>query len=57
MEAIRTLPVIRKQRIDSEESVLSKKVKKYYTKVEELFVYKTKAEKRRELFGKDPLLK
>ncbi len=56
MEAIQTLRAIREPDLDLKKSRFSKKVKKYYTEFEELFVHKTQAEKRRELFGKDPLV-
>jgi hypothetical protein len=36
--------------------LLSKKSWKYYMDLEGLFIHKTQAEKRKALFGKDPLI-
>ena len=35
---------------------LQKKYRKYYMDVFSMFIHKTQSEKRRELFGKDPLV-
>lgn len=48
-----------RKRVDvtvKQSALISKKAKKYYMDFEGFFVHKTQAEKRRALFGKDPLV-
>ena len=40
----------------SKGSQLSKNVKKYYMEFEDIFIRKTQSDRRRELFGKDPMV-
>jgi hypothetical protein len=55
MEAIQNNAPFRKPGKEEERSFFLKKVRKYYTDFQEIFVRKTQADRRRELFGKDPL--
>jgi hypothetical protein len=56
MDVIQAIPPKKQAQMNvKKSSLISKKVKKYYMDFEGLFVHKTQAEKRRALFGKDPL--
>jgi hypothetical protein len=57
MDAIQAIEPTKRVDLTAKQPVfLSKKAKKYYMDFEGLFVHKTQAEKRRALFGKDPLV-
>lgn len=57
MEAIKKIENTRKPFQTPKGASFSKNVKKYYMEIEDMFVRKTQAERRRELFGKDPMVK
>jgi hypothetical protein len=56
MEAIQKIETISKPLQVSKRALFSKNVKKYYMEIEDIFVRKTQAERRKELFGKDPMV-
>lgn len=57
MDAIQVIePLKRVDATVNQSTFISKKAKKYYMDFEGFFVHKTQAERRRALFGKDPLM-
>ena len=56
MEAKLTKNDVKTSILHSLKSKMKEKVKKHYMEISEIFIRKTQAEKRRELFGKDPLV-
>lgn len=57
MEAVQVLNVVRKHALEVPQKAQStKKTKKLGFNLESLFVRKTQSEKRKALFGKDPLI-
>lgn len=57
MDVIQAIEPAKQAELNAKKSpVISKKIKKSYMDFEALFVHKTQAEKRRALFGKDPLM-
>jgi hypothetical protein len=57
MDVIQAVEPVKRVDVTVKQSTLiSKKAKKYYMDFEGFFVHKTQAEKRRALFGKDPLV-
>lgn len=56
MEAKLTKNDVKASILHSLKSKINEKLKKHYIELLEIFIKKTQAEKRREFFGKDPLV-